>query len=174
MKKMTVKLMLLVAVFTGLASCSNGQSAPAKSKTKTAAATCSHCGKTTCDKSCSSNSITDTKDTAMQHKTLPSCSLSETALAKRGETLSKTIFSKATAIKPLKDGYDIVFNEPKEFSLELIEMVNFERSCCSGFTWALVFEPNNKATHLQVYGSKQIKEEMGNAFKSFGLAHLIK
>lgn len=110
----------------------------------------------------------------MQNKILPSCSLNEKELAERGNTLSKTIFSKAKSITTLKDGYDIVFNEPKEFSNELMEMVNFERSCCSDFTWALVFEPNNKATHLQVYGSKKVKEEMGNAFKSFGLAHLIK
>lgn len=172
MKKMTLKLMLLTVGFTGFVSCSNGQSTPAK--TKKAVATCSHCGKTTCDKSCSSNSVTNTKDTAMQNKILPSCSLNEKELAERGNTLSKTIFSKAKSINSLKNGYDIVFNEPKEFSNELMEMVNFERSCCSGFTWALVFEPNNKATHLQVYGSKQIKAEMRNAFKSFGLEHLIK
>lgn len=170
MKKMNVKLILLAAGLTGFASCSNGQSAPAK--TKTATATCSHCGKTTCDKNCSSNSVT--KDTAMQNKILPSCSLNEKELTERGNTLSKTIFSKAKSINSLKDGYDIVFNEPKEFSNELMEMVNFERSCCSDFTWALVFEPNNKATHLQVYGSNKVKEEMANAFKSFGLAHLIK
>lgn len=174
MQQITLKVIILATVFTGLASCSNGQTTPAKAKPKTAAATCSHCGKTTCDKSCSSNSATTTKDTAMQNKTLPSCSLNEKKLTERGNTLSKTIFSKAKLINTLKDGYDIVFNEPKEFSLELMEMVNFERSCCSSFTWALVFEPNNKATHLQVYGSKKIKEEMGNAFKSFGLAHLIK
>lgn len=174
MKKMTLKVMLLIAVLTGFASCSSGQSIPAKTQVKTKATTCSHCGKTTCDKSCSSNSVTNTKDRAMQNNTLPSCSLNEKELAERGSTLSKAIFSKATSINSLKDGYDIVFNESKEFSTELMEMVNFERSCCSGFTWALVFEPNNKATHLQVYGSKQIKDEMGNAFKSFGLEHLIK
>jgi len=110
----------------------------------------------------------------MQNKTIPSCSLNEKELTERGTTLSKTIFSKATAVIPLKDGYDIVFNEPREFSVALLEMVNNERSCCSGFTWALVFEPNDKATHLQVYGSKKVKEEMGNAFKAFGLAKLMK
>lgn len=110
----------------------------------------------------------------MQNKTLPSCSLTQKEFAERGDTLSKTIFSKAKAINTLKDGYDIVFNEPKEFSADLLEVVNFERSCCSGFTWALVFEPHNKAIHLQVYGSKQIKTEMRNAFKAFGIEHLVK
>lgn len=167
--------MLFAIAITGFASCCNGQSSGNKTKSAVGrSATCSHCGKTSCNKSCSSNSVTNTKDTTMQNKTIPSCSLNEKELAERGNTLSKIIFSKAKSINTLKDGYDIVFNEPKEFSNELMEMVNFERGCCSGFTWALVFEPNNKATHLQVYGSKQIKEEMRNAFKSFGLAHLMK
>lgn len=105
---------------------------------------------------------------------LPSCSLSKAALAERGAMLHKTIFSKAKAINPLENGYEVIFHEPKEFSLDLIEMVNFERTCCSDFTWALVFEPNNKATHLQIYGSKKVKDEMRNAFKSLGLDNLIK
>jgi hypothetical protein len=175
MKKMTFRIMFFAAALTGLASCCNGQSS--SNKTKAAvnkSAKCSHCGKTSCNKTCSSNSVTEKKDTTMQSKLIPSCSLNEKDLAETGAALSKTIFSKAKSINSLKDGYDIVFNEPKEFSNELLEMVNFERSCCSGFTWALVFEPDNKATHLQVYGSKKIKEEMGNAFKSFGLAHLMK
>jgi hypothetical protein len=174
MRKMTLQIMFFAAGLTGLASCCNGQSG---NKTKTATgkeATCSHCGKTSCDKSCSSNSLTEKKEVTMPTPILPSCSLNEKELAERGNTLSKTIFSKVKMINSFKDGYDIVFTEPKEFSLDLIEMVNFERSCCSDFTWALVFEPNNKATHLQVYGSKKIKEEMRNAFKSFGLGHLIK
>jgi hypothetical protein len=174
MKKLALKVILLAAFLTVLMPHSNGQSATAKPQVKPKTKTCSHCGKASCDKNCSSNSITNTKVTNIQKKTLPSCSLNEKEFTERGDTLSKTIFSKAKSINVLKDGYDIVFKEPKEFSLELIEMVNFERSCCSEFTWALIFEPNNKATHLQVYGSKKIKTEMRNAFKSFGIDQLIK
>jgi len=173
MRKITLQLMLLVTGLGWLTLSSNGQSTNQKVAT-TKAAVCSNCGGTTCGKSCSSNSLTEKKDTTMQNKILPSCSLNEKQFTERGNMLSKTIFSKAKSIHNLKDGYDIVFNEPKEFSLDLIEMVNFERSCCSDFTWAVVFEPNNKATHLQVYGSKKVKDEMKNAFKSFGLGHLIK
>ena len=158
-----------MAGLVGLSSCCNGQSA----STKTNAAACSHCGKSSCDKNCSSISESTKKTTTMQNKNLPSCNLNEKQFSGRADTLSKTIFSKAKAIKSLKDGYEIVFNEPKEFSLDLMELVNFERGCCSSFTWALVFDPNNKATHLQVYGSQKVKTEMRNAFKSFGLEHLI-
>ena len=170
MKKMTLLASFFVAA---LASCCKGQSSGKINADASQLATCSNCGKTACDKSCLSNLLTKNGAT-MKNKILPSCNLSDKEFVARGITLGKTIFSKAVAISSLKDGYDIVFNEPKEFSLSLIEMVNFERSCCSDFTWALVFEPNSKATHLQVYGSKKVKDEIGNAFKSFGLEHLIK
>lgn len=165
MKTTTLKIMLMTIGLAGFCSCSNAQSGKVKTQEKSKVATCSHCGKSTCSKDCSAGTVTT--------KILPSCSLNEKEFAERSDTLSKTIFSKAKVIKQLKTGYDITFNEPKEFSLQLIEMVNFERSCCSGFTWALVFDPNNGATHLLVYGSKSIKEEMRNAFKSFGIEHLI-
>ncbi len=152
MKKMTLRIILFVAGLSGLASCCNAQASGKTQTTANKAKTCSNCGKTSCAKSCSLNSSTEKKDTVMQTKTLPSCSLSEKEFAQRGDTLSKTIFSKAKSITPLKDGYDIIFQEPKEFSSDLLEMVNFERNCCSGFTWALIFDPNNTATHLQVYG----------------------
>lgn len=158
--------MLMALGLTGLCSCSNAQSNKTKTQQKNKAATCSHCGKTSCSGDCSAGVSTT--------KTLLSCSLNEKEFSERSDTLSRTIFSKAIAITALKTGYDIAFNEPKEFSLQLVELVNFERSCCSGFTWALVFDPNNAATHLQVYGSKKVKDEMRNAFKSFGIDHLVK
>ncbi|MFZ6023536.1 MAG: hypothetical protein ACOYVG_03670 [Bacteroidota bacterium] len=171
MKKITLLAMFFTAGLVGLSSYCNGQSTAAK--TKTNAAVCSHCGKSSCHKNCSSSSETKKNISTMQNKTLPSCTLNEKQFSERADSLTKTIFSKAKTIKPLKDGYDIIFTEPKEFSLELIELVNFERNCCSDFTWALVFEPNNKATHLQVYGSQKVKNEMRNVFKSFGLDRLI-
>ena len=76
---------------------------------------------------------------------------------------------KIAGVKELETGYDLVFNEPKEYSTELLEFINFERGCCSSFSYALVFEPNNKATHLQIYGSKEIKSELAKGFKELGL-----
>ena len=111
MKKMTLTAMLFTASLVGLSSCCNGQSSAAK--TKTNAAVCSNCGKSSCDKSCSSTSESTKKTNTMENKTLPSCNLTEKQFSERADTLSKTIFSKAKAIKPLKDGYDIVFNESK-------------------------------------------------------------
>ena len=76
---------------------------------------------------------------------------------------------KIARVEELETGYDLVFNEPKEYSAELLEFINFERNCCSSFSYALIFEPNNKATHLQIYGSKEIKSEIAKGFKELGL-----
>ncbi len=87
----------------------------------------------------------------------------------RREMLREGIFSKVKSVEAMSTGYQLTFNEPIEFSNELLEFVNFERDCCAGFTFALVFEPNNKASHLQLYGSKEIKEELRGAFVELGV-----
>lgn len=171
MQKITLKVMILATVFIGLASCSNGQSTPAKSKTKAAAATCSHCGKSTCTSECSSNPKTTTTmtDSSRLKALVPSCNLSGSEMLERKSFLQSTMSKKISRVEELETGYDLVFNEPKEYSAELLEFINFERSCCSSFSYALIFEPNNKATHLQIYGSKEIKSELAKGFKELGL-----
>ena len=172
MIKISITTLFFMAGLIGFFPGCNAQSNPVKTTTTVTA--CSYCGKTTCNKTCSAVSDKTKSKTTMQNKTMSSCSLNEKEFSDRANSLSQTIFSKIKSIKPLKDGYDILFDEPQEFSYALMELVNAERNCCSGFTWALVFEPNNNATHLQVYGSKHVKDEIYNAFNSFGLTHLIK
>ena len=170
MQKITLKVIILATVFTGLASCSNGQSTPAKSKTKAAAATCGHCGKTTCTSECSSNpKTTNMTDSSRVKALVPSCNLLGAEMLERKSFLQSTMSKKISRVEELETGYDLVFNAPKEYSAELLEFINFERSCCSSFSYALIFEPNNKATHLQIYGSKEIKSELAKGFKELGL-----
>ena len=104
---------------------------------------------------------------------VPSCTLAAGDLVKRKAFLQTTMTKKIREVKELETGYDLVFNEPKEFSKELLDFINFERSCCSNFSFALLFEPNEKATHLQIYGSKEIKQELATGFKELGLIKLI-
>lgn len=100
---------------------------------------------------------------------LPSCSLSANALAERKNLLQSTIAQKITKVEEMETGYDLVFNEPNEYAEELLAFINYERNCCASFSYALIFEPNNKATHLQIYGSKEIKTELSKGFKELGL-----
>lgn len=171
MKKITVQVFALLTVFTGISTVCAAQSCCEKTSTKTSATACSHCGKTTCDKNCSSKAL---KNTVMTESSelkalLPSCNLSANALAERKNLLQSTIVQKITKVEEMETGYDLVFNEPKEYAEELLAFINYERSCCASFSYALIFEPNNKATHLKIYGSKEIKKELSKGFKELGL-----
>lgn len=171
MKKMTIKLLLLTAGLTGFASCSNGQTGSTKTEKKTKEATCSHCGKGSCTKECSSNSKTSTTmtDSAKLKALVPSCNLSGAQMMERKSFLQSSMAKKIERVEELETGYDLIFTQPKEYSAELLGFINFERNCCSSFSFALIFEPNNKATHLQIYGSKEIKAELAGGFKELGL-----
>jgi hypothetical protein len=100
---------------------------------------------------------------------LPSCNLSASELVDRKAFLQSTIATKIKEVKEIETGYDLVFNEAKEYATELLNFIRFESGCCSPFTYALIFEPNNKAMHLQIYGSKEIKTELGTGLKELGL-----
>jgi hypothetical protein len=100
---------------------------------------------------------------------IPSCSLSNSEMIERKTFLTNGLAKKISEINELKDGYDLIFKESDDFSNELLDFINFERKCCSNFTYALIFEPNNKATHLQIYGSKSIKNELKQGFGELGL-----
>lgn len=168
MIRMTLQVIFLLAGLTTLISSCNGQS-PKKSNTATGnAATCSHCGKGSCDKNCST--APKTKDDSSSLKvSLPSCNLSGDEMIERKKFLQSTMAKKITRVVEMETGYDLIFTEPKEYAFELLEFINFERSCCSSFSYALIFEPNNKATHLQIYGTKDIKNELAKGFKELGL-----
>lgn len=130
-------------------------------------ASCDHCGKNSCDRSCAD--AMNGKDTSLLKESLPSCSLSGKELSARKEELQAGLARKVKRVEEMETGFDLVFEEPVEYSTDLLGFINFERGCCSGFTYALIFEPHNKATHLQIYGSKEIKEEIRQGFTELGL-----
>lgn len=172
----SIKLLIMAAVTTITSSCSGQDCCSGDAKKITdssnskAVAVCDHCGKASCDKTCSSNpkGLTVKNQTNLKNS-LPSCSLSESQLLDRKTFLQSGLAGKIKAVKEMPTGYDLVFTEPKEYSAELLAFINFEKGCCSSFTYSLIFEPNNKATHLQIYGSKQIKTELSKGFKELRL-----
>lgn len=147
------------------ASCSNKCSTNEKSEgMANPSENCEKCGKNSCTKSCSAQPGNATDLKAL----VPSCSLSNKEMTERKAFLQTTMAEKIVKVEELETGYDLIFHEPIQYSEELLEFINFERECCSNFSFALVFEPNNKATHLQMYGSKEIKEEVKNGFIELG------
>lgn len=161
-------VLLLVCPNQTTGCCGNTISTTIQSKTMTIEQEiCPNCKKNACDMSCSSKSANKTLNDGKRLKELmPSCSLNEQQMNDRKDELTEKygFFDKVEKVIELKDGYDFVFVQPKEFSQELLSFINFERNCCSNFSFALEFEPKGKATHLKIYGSKAIKEEVKKGF----------
>jgi hypothetical protein len=133
-------------------------------------AACESCGQDACIPSCTDEPVIEN---VSEEKPLPSCNLTSREQSERIEKLKVNLFKKAKSVIELNDGYDFVFVEPIEFSNQLFEVINFERVCCPYFTWGLIFEPQNKAMHLQIYGSEAIKEELRLVLKDLGLIHIM-
>lgn len=96
------------------------------------------------------------------------CNLSDSELIERAQLLREEIFKpdKVSDIIELEDGYKYIYNQPVDFSLELIEFINFERKCCPAFKFTLEFEPEEGPISLKIYGSEQIREMLSAMIKN--------
>ena len=97
------------------------------------------------------------------------CNLTSKEQGKRYKELKDNLFKRITYVKELPDGYDLVFKEKIEFSNELIEFVNFERVCCPSFTFSMNFEPQGGPIHLEIKGSKGIKDMIAFGLKEYNI-----
>lgn len=86
------------------------------------------------------------------------CKLSDIEQVKRYLELKEGLFKDISEIKEMSDGFELIFAKNIEYSLKIIEFINFERECCPGFTFSLYFEPNAGPIHLLIYGSNEVKE----------------
>lgn len=161
MKRSTIIIIVSAILIAGAATwyftCSSCGDACCKPKTSKETTACNSCGKSSCDKHCKSVSGLDTTNFKAK---VPSCNLTNEQMAERKELLKNGIFSKVKSIQELPTGYQLNFEEPKKFAADLIEFINFERGCCVSFTYGLILDPNEKGTHLQMYGSAEIKQEL--------------
>ncbi len=152
-----------------ISSCDNMQTTTNNPKTlKTE--NCSTCNNSQCETTCSSNPHHDTLEGQRLKELIPSCNLSSASIIDRKNELNERgIFLKVAEIKEISDGYDFVFHEPKEFSQEILDYINFERNCCSNFSFAIEFEPNEKATHLKIFGTNGVKKQIKNAIDELNI-----
>jgi hypothetical protein len=95
------------------------------------------------------------------------CNLTSKEQIKRYKELKDHLFKKIADVKELPEGYDLIFRENIEFSNQLVEFVNFERVCCPSFTFAMKFDPNGGPIHLEIKGSKGIKDMIAFGLKEY-------
>ena len=103
------------------------------------------------------------------------CNLTERAMIDRLQHLKEEIFNrnKITAIEELETGYSYRFDQPIDFSLKLIEFINFERKCCPGESFALSFDPDEGPIRMQIYGSQTIRDIQYEMISSGELKELL-
>jgi hypothetical protein len=103
------------------------------------------------------------------------CNLSDKELVQRLQYLRGEIFSpnKVSDLIPLEAGYKYIYNQPVDFSLKLVEFINFERKCCPSFRFAIEFEPEEGPIALKIYGSEQIRDLLTSMIESSELRELL-
>jgi hypothetical protein len=163
MKKALLFMMTFSIPFL-FASCEAPSCCGGKGETSEASAVCTECGKNACTPSCSDK---------LSAKIIPSCSLSANAQIERGEKVISKTFGKATAIRELPDGYDLVFPLLPEIVAELNEIAAFERTCCASFQWEISEDIALQQVHLKIFGSSAVKEAFKPGFEQFGLTELL-
>jgi hypothetical protein len=75
--------------------------------------------------------------------------------------LAEELFGAATELRELPDGFAVGFaNASREFMVKLAEFVTYDRRCCSFIRHAVVVEPHETTTWLQVTGGEGVKDAM--------------
>lgn len=152
--------------------CCSGKSCKSNNKSMTKeSGACSKCGKTSCDASCESSKTDFSTEEGERLKSLiPSCNLSTTQLIDRKKELDNpnSIFNKIAEVKEEKEGYTLVFKDDGTTSQQILDFINFERKCCTNFSFAMEFNPD-KTILFKMYGSEAIKEELQKGFTELGV-----
>ncbi|RMG19965.1 MAG: hypothetical protein D6730_20650 [Bacteroidetes bacterium] len=85
------------------------------------------------------------------------CTLSSSEQIARMLELKAGIFSQCLSRIEEADGYVFVFKSSANMTARLIELIQFERQCCSAFTFTLKFLPEGGNIHLKIGNSPEIK-----------------
>lgn len=80
----------------------------------------------------------------------------ETAVAQR-HTEVEALFQQVQAVSELDDGYAFRFPGTMQMAADLLDFINAERECCSFFTIALIFTPNQGEIWLHLRGHEGVK-----------------
>lgn len=85
------------------------------------------------------------------------CTLPKPALAERTSVVTEEFLLHATNSTPLNDGYEFQFPGDSDWIRKLTEFVTFERQCCGGLGFELIFLPNQGPIVLRLRGGAQVK-----------------
>lgn len=128
--------------------------------------TCDKCGKTSCDKSCSSN------ESSVNGISEKLCSTKNTTeLNAEAEAFKKMdVYKKISYVKELETGYEFIYENPSDkLAIELVDFLKLELKCCPTYNYALIVNSKPKTIHYQRFGSQKIKDELKPYLQNIGL-----
>lgn len=87
------------------------------------------------------------------------CSLSPAELRVRGQEVA-ALFSHATEVRELADGFALAFPPDSEQAHALLDFALFERACCPFFSFDIRFPSPHDAVWLEVCGETAEVKDM--------------
>ena len=93
------------------------------------------------------------------------CSLTNSELQERRQTVLQKLHDAVLEVKELDDGYAYSFASAGNRFKELTEMIDLERQCCPFLQFRLTVEPGEGPLRLDITGPAGTKEFLLNTFE---------
>jgi hypothetical protein len=101
----------------------------------------------------------------MSEQSLPiACTLSDTELRERRETVLQNIRSAVSGVKEIENGYAYEFPSNGEVIMGLAHLINLEHQCCPFLKLSLTIEPGEGPIRLELTGPEGTKNFLSEVF----------
>lgn len=101
----------------------------------------------------------------MSELSLPiACTLSDSELRERRETVLQKVRSAVSEIKEIENGYAYQFPSDGEMTVELARLIDLEHRCCPFLRFQLIIEPGQGPIWLEMTGPEGTKDFLSKIF----------
>ena len=92
------------------------------------------------------------------------CTLTEVELRERRQAIMDTFHKMKVSISELPDGYAYSFAATSDALLQVAQLVDMERQCCSFLTFKIVVEAGGGVIRLEITGPEKAKTAIAQYF----------
>jgi hypothetical protein len=101
----------------------------------------------------------------MSETNLPiACTLSDSELRERRETVLQKVRGTVSEIKEIKNGYAYQFPGGGEMTIELAQLISLEHQCCPFLKFQLTIEPGQGPIWLEMTGPEGTRDFLSALF----------
>jgi hypothetical protein len=92
------------------------------------------------------------------------CTLSDTELRERRETVLQNIRSAVSGVKEIENGYAYEFLSNGDLIMEMAHLIDLEHRCCPFLKFQLTIEPGEGGVRLDLTGPEGTKDFLSEVF----------